>query len=133
MALKIYYSVHKCLPVEPILCQMNPIHILKYCLFKIYLRSQSPVISGFPTNTLCEFLISPARVTCSAHLVHFDMIALTVVGEKYKLGTRLLLVSHHSLPLRSNFSPQHLFSKNLSLYFSPRVRKTKFHNHRCNR
>jgi hypothetical protein len=41
--------------------------------------------SGFPTNILYAFLLSPIRATFHVHLIFLDLIILIMFGKKYKL------------------------------------------------
>jgi hypothetical protein len=40
--------------------------------------------SGFPTNNLYAFLLSPIRATWPAHLILRDLIILIILAEEYK-------------------------------------------------
>jgi hypothetical protein len=40
--------------------------------------------SGFPTNILYAFFLSPIRATCPTHLTLINFI-LIILGEEYKL------------------------------------------------
>jgi hypothetical protein len=42
--------------------------------------------SGFPTNILYAFLLSPIRAACPARLILLDLITLIMLGEEYKLS-----------------------------------------------
>jgi hypothetical protein len=46
--------------------------------------SKSPP-SGFPTKALYNFLSSPIRATCTAHLVLRDLICLMISWDEYKI------------------------------------------------
>jgi hypothetical protein len=76
----IHYRIHKSPPLVPILSQMNPIHTVLSYLCKIhfniihYYLPSGLLPSGFPTNILQKFIISPIRVTCPAHLILLDLI-----------------------------------------------------------
>jgi hypothetical protein len=41
--------------------------------------------SGFPTNIVYAFLVSPIRDTCPAYFMLLDLLALTIFGKEYKL------------------------------------------------
>ena len=65
----------------------------------------------FPTKTLCTPLLSPTRAISPAHLILFDLIARTILGEQYRSLSSLLCSSLNSpVPsslLGQNISPQH--------------------------
>ena len=67
--------------------------------------------SGYPTKTLCTPLLSPTRVTCSAHLIIFDLITRKIFGERYRsLSSSLCSVLHSPVTsslFRPKYSPQH--------------------------
>lgn len=47
-------------------------------------------ILGFPVKPLCAFLFSSVPVTCPAHLIFLDVIAVIVFVEEYKPPSSLL-------------------------------------------
>jgi hypothetical protein len=71
---------HKSLTLIPTLSQMHPIHLPN--LFpkihsNIIFPSRQGLMNGpnpkdFPSKILYEFLISPVRATCPAHLIRLD-------------------------------------------------------------
>jgi hypothetical protein len=67
--------------------------------------------SGFPTNNLCAFFISPIHTTCPTHITLLDLIILITLCEEYKLWNSSLCSflppSRNFIPLRPKCSPQH--------------------------
>jgi hypothetical protein len=79
---KVHHRVHKSHPLVPILSQIDPVQAIPSYLSKIYftiVRGLFP--SGFPTNILYAFLVSPIRATCPAHLILLDLIILIMLGS----------------------------------------------------
>jgi hypothetical protein len=91
---KVHYHVHKSPRLVPILRQINKIHTFPSYPSKIHFNIVHPLTSlssqwlfpsGFPTNILYAFLLSPIRAACHAQLILLDLITLIVLGEEYKL------------------------------------------------
>jgi len=71
--------------------QMHPVHTFP---------SRYLLLSSFPTNILCAFLILPLRATWPSQLILFDFITLIKFGEGYKsLGLSFFMQSSPTSPL----------------------------------
>ena len=86
---KVHYRILKCPPSVPILSQIDPLHTPPSFFLEIHLNIIPHLLlvlpsglfpSGFPTKTLYITLLSPIRVICPAHLIHFDLIIRIILG-----------------------------------------------------
>jgi len=81
----------------------HPISLWSILILFFYLRLRLPSClfsSGFPTNILCTFFISPTRATYPVHLTPLDFITIIIFGEAYKSAETLL--SYHITTRRHN-------------------------------
>ena len=95
----------------PILGQPNPVHIPTFHLLEIHpniihtCRPRSPQWSlslRFPHQDLIHPLSPPIRATCPAHLILFDFITRTILGEQYKSFSSSFLHNLHRPKLQSS-------------------------------
>ena len=130
---KVHYRIHKCPPLVPILCQLEPSHPTSWrsiLILSSHLCLGLPgglFPSGFPTKNPYTPLLSPIRATCATHLILLVLITRIILREEYSSLSspiRSFLRSPKrnevvtSFLLRPKNSPQHLFSNTLSLHFS---------------
>ena len=104
-------------PLSPLPASWRPILI-----FSSHLCMDLPsglIPSGFPTKNPVHTSPLPIRATCPAHLILIDLLTRTILGEQYKLLSRLLCSFLHSPVTSSLLGPNihlsTLFSNNLSL------------------
>jgi hypothetical protein len=99
---KIHYSVHKSLPLLPVLRWVNPVHTIPSYFYKIHFNTSLPTMpesssgllpSALPTKTLHEFLFPPICATCPTHLILLHVINL-IFGKDCK--SSLLIMQFHS-------------------------------------
>ena len=132
MDLKVHYRTHKHPPHISILGPPNPVHVptswRSIILLSTHLRLGLPsglFPTGFPTKTLYTSLSSPTRATCPAHLILFDFITPTILGEEYKsFSSSLCNLLHFSVTLSllgPNILLNNVFSNTLSFLSSLNV------------
>jgi hypothetical protein len=83
---KVHYRVHKRPPLDVILSQMNPVHTLTF-YFQVL---SGTVPSVFPIKSLCAFIISSIRATCSSNPNLLDSFTLKKSVDVYKLRSSSL-------------------------------------------
>ena len=92
-------------PPAPILGQPNPVHTPTSHFLEIHLNiihpstprsSQWSLSVRFPHQDPIRPLSSPIRATCPAHLILFDFITRTILGEEHRSFSSSLCNSLHS-------------------------------------
>jgi hypothetical protein len=80
-----------------------------------------PFLSGFPTNILYAFLIAPCYMPWPSHPSSLDHSNYTWrrVQVMKLLIMQFFPTSHHFIPLRSKYSPQHTVLKHSQSMFLP--------------
>ena len=119
---KVHYRTHKRpLPVS-ILCQPNPVHIPTFYLLEIHTNiihpstprsPQGSLSLRFPHQDPIHSLSSPIRATCQSHLILFDFITRTILGEQYKSFSSSLCNLLHSPVTSSYLGPRYTTSYNI--------------------
>ena len=132
---KVHYRTHKRPTSVSILGQPKPVHIPTSHLLEIYpniihpstLRSAqwSPSLRFPQQDPIYTPLFSPIRATCPTHLILFDFITRTILGEEYKSFSSSLRNLLHS-PVTSSFLGPNIllnimFSNTLSFHSSRNV------------
>jgi hypothetical protein len=88
--------------------------------------------SGFATNILYAFLLSPVRATCCAHLILVGLIIVIILGESSSYeAPHYAILSHLLSPHLSSvqISSSAPCSQTSSVYATFLVSETKFHTH----
>ena len=102
---KVHYSTHKRPPPISTLGPPNPVHITTSHLLEIHPNIIHPSTPRPPQWSLSLWFphqdpihppSSPIRATCPAHLILFDFITLTILGEVYKSFSSSLCNLLHS-------------------------------------
>jgi hypothetical protein len=98
--LSFFYRSRRCIamfqvpPLDSILSQLNPVHAITHCLFKIQFnilpsiprplkRSHMPDVVTY--NFVC-ILDTSLRVPCPTHVVPYDLIVVIICVEDYELS-----------------------------------------------
>ena len=123
---KVHYRTHKRPPPVPILGQPNRVHIPTSYLLEIHPNIIHPSTPRFPQWSLSvrfphedpiRPLSSLIRATFPAHLILFDFITRTILGEEYRsFSSSLCNLLHHHHQYHHHHHHHLLYAGYLYLY-----------------
>ena len=131
---KVHYCIHKCRPPVHILKQIDPVHTLNPTYWRSISILSSHLSLGLPSGLFPlrfshqnPVYTSPLRIdtTCPTHLILFELITRTILGEEYRPLSSSLCSFLHSPVISSLLGPNillnTLFSNTLSVRSSPNL------------
>jgi len=130
---KVHYRTHKRPPPVSILGPPNPVHIPTYHLLEIHPNIIHPSTPRSPRWSFSLRFphqdpihpLSSIRAACPPHLLLFDFITRTILGEEYRsFSSSLCNLLHYSVTsslLSPNILLSTMFSKSLSFLSSRNV------------
>jgi hypothetical protein len=127
---KIDYYSDKSLTLASVLSQINTVHALLFCLFKIHFtiilpwmpRSSTWSLAFTVSNYNSVFLFSLMCATCPVYPILLDLITLIIFGKDINHKSphrKFSLASRYFLLCRSKYLPQHSVLAYLQYMFFP--------------
>jgi hypothetical protein len=74
--IKVYYRAHKTLPLDHVLSQMNPIHILTYYMLESKVSQVVSSLQAFRLEFCHNISYVPCIVHAPTHLIFIDLFTL---------------------------------------------------------